>query len=116
MKAGIATAARMPMIATTIINSMRVNPFWIFFILSIATPWRDRLGASAAPSEVEQIGSTRSQKCLLPHAIRSRELSLDRAEARAERHSAPSSSSALSLPFLDLAPTLLQHRKDWFVS
>src|SRR5262245_56977386 len=26
MKAGIATAARMPMIATTIINSMRVNP------------------------------------------------------------------------------------------
>ena len=32
MKFGIAIAARMPMIATTIISSMRVNPFMSFFI------------------------------------------------------------------------------------
>src|SRR3954453_11814401 len=34
MKAGIATAARMPMIATTIMSSIRVKPFIIFFFIS----------------------------------------------------------------------------------
>ena len=32
--AGSATAARMPMIATTIINSMRVKPFWMEHFIS----------------------------------------------------------------------------------
>ena len=33
MKFGMAMAARMPMIATTIISSMRVKPFMIFFMM-----------------------------------------------------------------------------------
>src|SRR5689334_21421634 len=38
MKFGTATIARMPMIATTIINSIKVNPLWIFFRLNIGAP------------------------------------------------------------------------------
>src|SRR5512140_3726802 len=40
MSWGIATAARIPIIATTIISSMSVNPLWIFFMLSIGIPLR----------------------------------------------------------------------------
>jgi len=36
MKFGIAIAARMPMIATTIISSMRVKPFWTSFFIGVS--------------------------------------------------------------------------------
>ncbi len=35
MKFGIATAAKMPMMAITIISSIRVKPFWLASILSL---------------------------------------------------------------------------------
>src|SRR3954468_7292148 len=38
MNAGMATAARMPMIATTIISSIKVKPLWTFFMRRIESP------------------------------------------------------------------------------
>jgi hypothetical protein len=35
MKFGIAIAARIPMITTTIISSIRVKPFWFFMVLGL---------------------------------------------------------------------------------
>src|SRR5436190_17432657 len=38
----MATAARMPMIATTIISSIRVKPRWIFFIFENSCVWEGK--------------------------------------------------------------------------
>src|SRR5712672_3001798 len=58
MKLGIAIAARMPMIATTIISSMSVKPFCSFFIVVL-------LGLA---NRVQKQGRGRAAEDLIPRA------------------------------------------------
>jgi hypothetical protein len=68
MNEGTAMAARIPMIATTIINSMSVNPRWVF-VLNITTPSWQMPDSNHRAKAWSMPASASSQKCLLPHKI-----------------------------------------------
>src|SRR5262249_13198431 len=62
MKAGIATAARMPMIATTIINSMRVNPR-LACLMSFIYEVQSNGCAAAKYPDLRQVVPRRAEEC-----------------------------------------------------
>src|SRR5690242_7622607 len=71
MNAGIARAARMPRIATTIISSMSVKPDFFFSsfamgVLSVTFLRRDRRIQESAP---KLLGRLPSRRCCTAHAI-----------------------------------------------
>jgi hypothetical protein len=66
MNAGIATVARIPMMATTIISSMRVNPRWTLFMLCIATPAGGFQCSKLRATDRDRAGRTTPLKCSLP--------------------------------------------------
>src|SRR6267142_1918546 len=53
MKFGIAIAARMPMIATTIISSISVKPFWTSFFIGVSVEER-RTKVEQAPGQARK--------------------------------------------------------------
>src|SRR5215468_10311062 len=64
MKAGIATAARIPMIATTIINSMRVNPR-LACLMSFICGTQSNVRAAANCLDLRQEMPRRAEECHL---------------------------------------------------
>src|SRR6185503_10150444 len=68
MKAGTATAARMPMMATTIISSINVNPPWPLFVIFMAP--RGATNVPLQPTESpDQHRGTSAAECHLVDKI-----------------------------------------------